>query len=121
AGVVLDGRAQLDAETPVYSLFPEYAGYAHDDARKREITIEHLMTMTSGYECDDNDDGSEGNEERMQSQEAQPDWYKYALDLPLVRDPGEQAVYCSAGMNLLGGAVSNATHAWLPDFFHEHF
>jgi CubicO group peptidase (beta-lactamase class C family) len=39
----------------------------------------------------------------------------------MARDPGsEQAVYCSAGINLLGGIVHNATGKWLPDFFHEN-
>jgi CubicO group peptidase (beta-lactamase class C family) len=54
----------------------------------------------------------------MYEQREQPDWYKYTLDLPMARDPGgEQAVYCTAAMNLLGGVVRNATHTWLPDFF----
>ena len=47
-GVVIDGGAQLDAETPVYSLFPEYAGYAHDDARKREIRARD-KAMRTGF------------------------------------------------------------------------
>ena len=78
------------------------------------------MTMTSGYDCDDEDEPSPGNEDTMQSQESQPDWYKYTLDLPMVREPGERAVYCSAGMNLLGGVISHATGEWLPDFFRDN-
>jgi CubicO group peptidase (beta-lactamase class C family) len=30
-------------------------------------------------------------------------------------------VYCSAGINLLGGVISTATHAWLPDYFFDRF
>ena len=102
---------------PVYSLFPEYASFAHDEPRKRAITVEHLLTMTAGYACDDDDAESPGAEDVMQGQEAQPDWYKYTLDLPMARDPGAQATYCSAGMHLVGGAIARATDAWLPDFF----
>jgi CubicO group peptidase (beta-lactamase class C family) len=40
--------------------------------------------------------------------------------LPMARDPGAQAVYCSAGMNLAGGAIARASGAWLPAFFHTH-
>jgi CubicO group peptidase (beta-lactamase class C family) len=119
AGIAID-RGTLTLASPAHSLFPEYPAYAHDDPRKRKITVEHLLTMTSGLECDDNDDSSAGNEDNMQDQEEQPDWYKYTLDLPMVREPGEQAVYCSAGINLLGGIVSNATATWLPNYFHEH-
>src|SRR5204863_422987 len=97
--------ATYDRANGTLTLRP--AGYANDEPRKRRVTVEHLLTMTSGLECDDNDDESAGNEDNMQSQEGQPDWYKYALDLPMVREPGEAGVYCSAGINLLGGAVSN--------------
>ena len=77
--------------------------------------------MSSGYECDDDKDESSGNEDRMQSQNQQDDWYKYILDLPMVREPGAKGVYCTGAINLLGGIVSNKTGAWLPDFFHQRF
>lgn len=121
AGAAIDRGAPLSLDTPVCSLFPQYAGYTHDDARKRRITIGHLLTMSSGLDCDDDDDASPGNEDNMQGQAEQPDWYKYALDLPMLHEPGEQAVYCSAGMNLLGGAVAGATGIWLPELFREAF
>jgi len=116
-GLAIDGGADLEVTTPVYSVFPEYLQFANDSAQKRKITVEHLMTMSSGLECDDQDEESAGNEDNMQSQQEQPDWYKFALDLPSVREPGEKAVYCTAGMNLLGGVISNATGEWLPEFF----
>ena len=120
-GVAMDNGAPFDVTTPVYSLFPQYDTLAHDDPRKRRITVEHLLTMTSGFECDDDDDASPGNEDNMQDQVEQPDWYKYALDLPMLREAGEKSVYCSAGINLLGGVISNTTSTWLPDFVHEHW
>jgi CubicO group peptidase (beta-lactamase class C family) len=77
--------------------------------------------MTSGFACDDNDDASPGNEDNMQNQSAQPDWYKYTLDLPIAAEPGgKHAVYCSANLNLVGGAVSHAARSWLPAFFEEY-
>lgn len=33
---------------------------------------------------------------------------------------GDQAVYCSGDLNLVGGAVATYTHTWLPDFFEEN-
>jgi CubicO group peptidase (beta-lactamase class C family) len=57
----------------------------------------------------------------MQRQTAQPNWYKYTLDLPMVAEPGgQQAVYCSANLNLVGGVVSQATKSPLPEFFDEY-
>jgi CubicO group peptidase (beta-lactamase class C family) len=118
AGIARGRGANIGPDTPVYGQYPEYRPFDHWDVRKDGLTLRHLMTMTSGLACDDNDDSSPGQEDTMQEQRSQPDWYKYTLDLPLARDPGgEKAIYCSAGMNLIGGVVKNATGTWLPEFF----
>ena len=122
AGIAIDRGAKLNPQTPVYSLFPEYASFANPDPRKSKMTLEHLMTMTSGFACDENgDDDAPGNEDKMQGQTEQPDWYKFILDLPLSAAPGEKAAYCTGGVNLIGGIVRNTTHAWLPDYFDRYF
>jgi CubicO group peptidase (beta-lactamase class C family) len=123
---LLVGRAIEDThaftpQTPVLAYLPQYLPVAHDDARKRRITVENLMTMSSGLACDDNDDGSPGNEDTMQSQTGQPDWYKYTLDLPMAYDPGAKAVYCTAGINLLGAIVAKSTDMALTQYFHDRF
>ena len=121
AGIARDHGAKLGPATPVYPLFPEYKPIANWDERKRRLTLKDLMTMTSGFACDDNDDNSPGNEDNMQSQSAQPDWYKYTLDLPMAEDPGgKHAIYCSADLNLAGGAVSHAWGKSLPAIFDEY-
>jgi CubicO group peptidase (beta-lactamase class C family) len=120
-GIARDQGIKIAPETPVYSLFPEEAPFANWDERKNYVTLKALMTMTSGFACDDNDDASPGNEDNMQSQTAQPDWYKYTLDLPIATEPGgRHAVYCSADLNLVGGAVGHATASWLPEFFDDY-
>lgn len=118
AGIARDRGVNLSPDTPIYSLFAKAKPFAHWDARKSHVTLKALMTMTSGFACNDNDDASLGNEDNMQSQTAQPDWYKYTLDLPMAAEPGgRHAVYCSADLNLVGGTVANVTHSWLPEFF----
>jgi CubicO group peptidase (beta-lactamase class C family) len=120
-GIAREKGAKIDINTQVLSQFPEYKEFANLEPRKSKIMVRDLMTMTSGLACDDNDEDSPGNEDVMQQQTAQPDWYKYTLDLPMPRDPGgDQAVYCSAGINLLGGIVRNTAHTWLPEFFYDH-
>ncbi|HEX8806076.1 MAG TPA: serine hydrolase, partial [Candidatus Aquilonibacter sp.] len=120
------GRAIEDTHvfTPqarVLALLPQYAPIAHDDARKERMTVADLMTMASGLACDDNDDNSPGNEDAMQSQPAGTDWYRYTLDLPMVADPGTHAVYCTAGINLLGAIVRAATRTPLATLFANRF
>jgi CubicO group peptidase (beta-lactamase class C family) len=121
-GIARDHGAKLDPDTPVYALFRQYKEFANWDERKRSITLRHIMTMTAGNACDDNDDSSPGNEDHIQNQREQPDWYKFALDLPMLRAPGgEHAIYCSADLNLVGGVLTNSTGKWLPAFFDEYF
>ncbi len=121
-GLALAQGAKFNLNTPVYSLFPEYKQIANLDARKRAMTVKDLLTMTSGLACDDDSGDSPGNEDTMQRQHAQPDWYLYTLDLPMARAPGgKQAVYCSAGINLLGGIVRNTTGIPIPEFFYDYF
>lgn len=91
AGIAIEHGAKFGPQTPVYSLFPEYTTFANPDPRKERMTVEHLMTMTSGFDCDENaDEPHPDNEDRMQSQTAQPDWYKFMLDLPLAAAPGDR-------------------------------
>ncbi|WP_375745554.1 beta-lactamase family protein [Corallococcus interemptor] len=116
-GIALDQGAPFTVDTPVVSLFPEYKGKLSNlDARKRKVTVAHLMTMATGLACDDDNPESPGNEDRLE--DSVPDWYKYTLDLPMVRAPGGgKAVYCSANINLLGGVLRNTTRTWIPEFF----
>lgn len=54
----------------------------------------HAVRLRSaGFNCDDDDYDSPGNEDTMQSQDEQPDWCRYVLDLPMVRESGEAGVY----------------------------
>jgi CubicO group peptidase (beta-lactamase class C family) len=120
AGLARQHGAKLTPQTPIYPLFRQYSSFASWDARKQKVTLRDIMTMTAGNACDDNNDDSPGNEDRMQGG-AQRDWYKYSLDLPMVKEPGgEDAIYCSADLNLVGGAVAAATHSWIPEFFEEN-
>ncbi len=115
-GLARENGANISVDAPVESFFPEYKPFGHPDERKSRITVRHLMTMTSGLNC-----RGQWDEDPMQQQTEQPDWYKFTLDMPMARDPGgEQANYCSADTNLLGGIVRKATGQWLPEFFDQH-
>jgi CubicO group peptidase (beta-lactamase class C family) len=125
-GIAMDHGAKVNPSTPLYSLFPEYKSFSNPDPRKQQITVRNLLAMTSGFACDDNNDKSPGAESNMMAQHAQPDWYKYALDLPVASAPdnnvGEaHSIYCTAGMNLIGGIIRNTTKEWVPDFFESYF
>ena len=119
-GMAIDHGADVSANTLLLSMFPADQPVNHSDQDKRAITVGDLMAMRSGLACDDNDGDSPGGEEAMQRQHEERDWYRYTLNLPMTQAPGaEKAVYCSAGINLLGGVVRNATGRRLTDLFQD--
>jgi CubicO group peptidase (beta-lactamase class C family) len=116
---VLIGAA-MQAGLPVDPSMPVYASMGDSsvtDPRKRALTLEHLLNMASGLDCDDNapEPQPPGSEDVLTQQDTNPDWYRLILDLKMVRDPGAQAVYCSINPHLAGGVVAHATRRSLPD------
>ncbi len=113
---MLEG-APLSAETRIFDVLASDGPFANADERKSRITLAHLLTHTSGLDCDDNDDASQGNEGAMQSQTDQPNWWRFTLDLPMAHEPGERYAYCTAGINLVGAALRKVTGQGIPDLF----
>jgi CubicO group peptidase (beta-lactamase class C family) len=83
------------------------------------ITLGNLLSHSSGKACNDDDDASPGNEDTMQSQHAQPNWYAFFAALPTVTAPGSTYAYCSAGINMAGQLIGKATGVWLTRFFDD--
>lgn len=110
AGAAMHAGAPLHPSMPVYQVMHGGTFPAGLEPRKRAMTLEHLFTMTSGYQCDDWDPAVPFNEDAMHDQEEQePDFYRYTMNLPMARDPGQKAVYCAPGAHLALGVISRAT------------
>ena len=116
-GAAMHQGVRLSPQTRLYDVLAAQGPFANPDPRKTGITLAHLMTHTSGLDCNDNDDESRGNEGAMQGQSAQPDWWRFALDLPLAHDPGARYAYCTAGTNLVGAVLHAATGETVPALF----
>jgi CubicO group peptidase (beta-lactamase class C family) len=108
-GAAMQAGAPLTLSSPVYQVMNGGAIPPDLEPRKRAMTLEHLLTMSSGYFCDDQNDDAPGREDTMQDQTDEPDWYRYTLRVPMALAPGEKAIYCSANPNLALGMVSRAT------------
>ncbi|MDP9202949.1 MAG: beta-lactamase family protein [Gemmatimonadota bacterium] len=118
-GAAIHARGGVTLASPVYAImnggkFPDTM-----EPRKRRITLEHLLSMSSGIDCDDSDPNSPGNESAVTDQTDEPDYYRLILRLGTIREPGEKAVYCSINPHLAGGVLKNASGRSLPDLFSE--
>ncbi|WP_394002693.1 serine hydrolase domain-containing protein [Luteimonas sp. WGS1318] len=109
AGIAI-GRHELDLRQPLTSVF-DRRRIANLDERKERVTIEHLLTMTSGLDCD----ASRGEITLSRMRES-ADWTQFMLDLPMRDEPGSHFEYCSGGMHLLSAAITNATGLSALDF-----
>ncbi|MEJ6000301.1 serine hydrolase domain-containing protein [Paucibacter soli] len=81
------------------------------DSRKTRLTVEHLLTMTSGLDCH-----QQQGEITLTQMRKSPDWIGFMFDLPMVAEPGSVYEYCSGGMHLLSGIITKATGGSALDF-----
>ncbi|HEX8474636.1 MAG TPA: serine hydrolase [Pyrinomonadaceae bacterium] len=116
-GASIKAGVPVDVSSPVYRVM-NGGEFPHGiEPRKKALTLESLLTMSSGLDCDDADPKSPGGEDTMQEQTEQPDYYQFALALKMIREPGEKAVYCSVQSNLVGGVLARAAKQSLPTLF----
>jgi len=87
------------------------------DKRKDRITIGHLLTMSTGLECNDWDKKSKGQEDKVYKKN---DWLQYTLDLPMVNEPGTVSNYCSMGVILIAEIISQASGITIDKFAEQY-
>jgi CubicO group peptidase (beta-lactamase class C family) len=117
-GIAIDEHNLSGVDAKILALLPERARKIQNpDPRKAAITVEDFLTMSSPLECDDWNDASRGNEERMYVVE---DWAQFILDLPIrgrmrvgeqVEPPpyGRYFSYCTGGVFTLSEVLEKTT------------
>jgi CubicO group peptidase (beta-lactamase class C family) len=102
-GIAIQDRKLDGLHRPVLTLFPNRS-IANRDERKEQMTVEDLLTMSSGLSCD-----PDHAEMTLQQMRQSADWVQFMLDQRMTSDPGDKFVYCSGGMHLLSGIISQVT------------
>src|SRR5271167_40101 len=127
-GIAIGEKKLSGVDARVLALLPDRArNLQNPDPRKDQITVEDFLTMSSPLECDDWNDASRGNEERMYVVE---DWAQFILDLPIrghmrlgeqIEPPpyGRYFSYCTGGVFTLSEVLEKTTGERTDRYAHE--
>ena len=108
-GLAIERGLIPSVTTPIVKYFPELAQEA--DARKREITVEHLLTMRPGLEGTSNRNYGAWVTSR--------NWVRHALARPMFAAPGEEMEYSTGNTHLLSAILTRASGKSTWEFANE--
>jgi len=111
-GIAIDKGFISSVNDPI-SKYLKQSPTKNIDSLKNDITIKHLITMSTGLECNDWDKSSKGQEDKVYKKE---DWIQYTLNLPIVNKPGTVSNYCSMGVVLLAKIIEEASGMTIQEF-----
>lgn len=100
-GVAVKGGLIKDEKQAMLSFFPNRM-YANPSQNKDAINIENLLTMSSGFPCQEFTASG-------QTMEQTKGWVQYMLDLPVNTPPGQTFGYCDGNPHLLSAIVEKTT------------
>jgi len=100
------------ADHRMLDLFADRSIASVDD-KKKAITLQNLLDMTSGLDWREPLDG---RPETVIEMERSPDWVKFILDRPTARAPGDVFNYNSGNPHLLSAILSKVTGLSAEDY-----
>ncbi len=115
-GIAIDQGYIEGLQQPILSFFPQRT-IANRDVNKEAMTLEHLLTMTTGFRCQDSYLYRWSGLNQMRESE---DWVQFVLDLPMEGEPGERFEYCNGASHLLSGIIQETTGMSANEYALEH-
>ncbi|MFC1786408.1 serine hydrolase domain-containing protein, partial [Candidatus Neomarinimicrobiota bacterium] len=113
-GVAIENGFINSVDDSLFSYFDSYRNLMNEE--NSQITIEHLLTMTSGFEWNEWDvpPGDPNYDTHLFNISSDP--ISYVLSKPIVTEPGSSFYYNGAGVDLLGQLITNASGIRLDNF-----
>jgi CubicO group peptidase (beta-lactamase class C family) len=119
-GIAVDQGLIQSVDEKVFDFFPEHSDLLTDAPLKRDLTIEHLLTMRSGIEWDDETYPYSDPRNDMHQLFTSSNPIRYILSKDIVVTPGTVFDYSNCNSNLLGEIVRKASLERL-DLFCENY
>ncbi len=114
-GIAIDKGYIQGVGQKVVDFFPNRK-IANLDDRKKAMTLEHLLTMTTGLEWIE----GAGMEDSTSKMDLSPDLVQYVLDRPMAADPGKTFLYNNGASHLLSAILQQATGKTADEFAREY-
>ena len=90
----------------VLDFFPNHS-FTNVDDRKRNMTLYHLLTMTTGLEWDESNYDYSNNPLYLMWESV--DWIQYVLDLKMLDEPGKSFSYNSGASHVMSAIINQTT------------
>jgi len=113
-GLALDQGYIESLDQKVLDFFPNRT-IDNWDPRKEDITIRHLLTMTSGLEWHELDRSYSEPSNSFNLLQNSDDWVSYVLNQSMVTDPGAEWNYNSGTSHLLSAILQEAAGMPTPE------
>jgi CubicO group peptidase (beta-lactamase class C family) len=91
-----------------------------DEARWNAMTLEHVLTMTTGIQWDESSIAYTDPANSCAGMEKSDDWIQFVLDQPMAADPGGAFVYNSGATELLSYLIRKTTGREAHEYAREH-
>ena len=115
-GIAIDKGFIKSVKQPVLGFFPEHVAN-NLDADKEAMTLEHLLTMSSGLDCRDS---YRYRWDGLKQMTKSPDWVQFMIDLPMIKEPGTHFEYCNGVTFLLSAILQHKTGMNALSFAQKH-
>ena len=119
-GIALDRGSVDSVERKTFDFFPEYASLAAREPAKGKMTIQHLLTMTSGLTYDDESLPYADRNNDMNRFYSSSDPIGFLLERPLFAEPGTVFDYANCNTNILGEIIRKTTNKRVDEFAKEY-
>lgn len=106
-GMAVD-EGKLAVDQPV-SDFLAVMDYANPSSSKQAMSVENLLTMTSGLDWVEADSS-------YRSMYMSRDWVRWVMDLPMSEEPGESFRYCSGCSHILSAILQQSVGMTAEEF-----
>ncbi|MCD9021782.1 serine hydrolase domain-containing protein [Cohnella silvisoli] len=109
-GIALDRKHLHSVHTPLSDYFPSLRDVEYP------LTVEHLLTMTTGWDWPEMEDWGG----RPMAMINSSDWLKYILSRPFKHNPGTRMIYNSGSSHLLSAILQKVTGMTTAEYAEKH-